>query len=166
MPKYELVEDSSSVPTDEPFDAPDWETAAAHILTGMGYRLMEVVEEEVKTIKIPIHNITLTLVKGKEGSEDKGRYTGGSISSELKEVCYYCDDSECNMDCEKFTKQLVNDPEGMQIRRENFVKFNSMMDALESLILAHAIAGVDVETPAYQEGIETVIDACVNQTDN
>lgn len=35
--------------------------------------------------------------------------------------------------------------------------------AIESMILAHAIAGVDVESPAYIEGIETAIDAVINE---
>ena len=33
------------------------------------------------------------------------------------------------------------------------------IDGLESLILGHAVAGVDVESPAYLEGIETAVAA-------
>jgi hypothetical protein len=36
------------------------------------------------------------------------------------------------------------------------------MGAIESLILAHACAGVDVADLAYVEGIETVIETCYN----
>jgi hypothetical protein len=36
------------------------------------------------------------------------------------------------------------------------------MDAIESLILAHASAGLDVASPAYVEGIETAVEACCN----
>jgi hypothetical protein len=36
------------------------------------------------------------------------------------------------------------------------------MDAIESLILAHAVAGVDVASPAYVEGIEIAVEACWN----
>jgi hypothetical protein len=36
------------------------------------------------------------------------------------------------------------------------------IDAVESLILSHACAGVDVESPAYIEGIETALDAIAN----
>ena len=36
------------------------------------------------------------------------------------------------------------------------------VDGLESLILAHACAGVDVESPAYVEGIETAVEAITN----
>ena len=40
--------------------------------------------------------------------------------------------------------------------------YNPCIDALESLILAHAIAGVNIEDPAYIEGIETAVDAIIN----
>jgi hypothetical protein len=36
------------------------------------------------------------------------------------------------------------------------------MDAIESLVLAHACAGVDVASPGYVEGIETAVEACMN----
>jgi hypothetical protein len=38
----------------------------------------------------------------------------------------------------------------------------AMADAIESLILAHACAGVDVTAPAYVAGIETSMEACEN----
>lgn len=41
-------------------------------------------------------------------------------------------------------------------------EYNAAIDSLESLILAHACAGVDVESPAYVEGIETAVDAITN----
>ena len=37
------------------------------------------------------------------------------------------------------------------------------MDAIESLVLAHACAGVDVASPGYVEGIETAVEACLNK---
>jgi hypothetical protein len=37
--------------------------------------------------------------------------------------------------------------------------FNAAIDGLESVILAHACAGVDVGSPAYVEGIETAVEA-------
>jgi hypothetical protein len=42
-------------------------------------------------------------------------------------------------------------------------QFNAAIDGLESLILAHACAGIDVESPAYIEGIETAVEAIANQ---
>ncbi len=40
--------------------------------------------------------------------------------------------------------------------------YNAAIDGLESLILAHACAGIDVTSPAYIEGIETAVEAIVN----
>ena len=40
---------------------------------------------------------------------------------------------------------------------------DSAMHAIESLILAHAWAGIDITAPAYIEGIETAVQACANQ---
>ena len=34
---------------------------------------------------------------------------------------------------------------------------------LESLVLGHACAGIDITSSAYLEGIETAVDAIVNQ---
>jgi hypothetical protein len=38
-------------------------------------------------------------------------------------------------------------------------QYLAAVDALESLILAHAVAGVDVTSPAYLEGLDTAVDA-------
>jgi hypothetical protein len=40
--------------------------------------------------------------------------------------------------------------------------FNAAIDGLESVILAHACAGINVASPAYVEGIETAVDAIAN----
>jgi len=40
--------------------------------------------------------------------------------------------------------------------------YNAAIDVLESTILAHACAGINVSAPAYIEGIETAVDAIVN----
>jgi hypothetical protein len=42
-------------------------------------------------------------------------------------------------------------------------KLTAAMDAIESLILAHACAGLDVASPAYVEGIETAVETCWNK---
>ncbi|MCX5884313.1 MAG: hypothetical protein NT096_00110 [Proteobacteria bacterium] len=36
------------------------------------------------------------------------------------------------------------------------------VDALESLIMAHAVAGIDVASPAYIEGLDTCMEALGN----
>ena len=41
-------------------------------------------------------------------------------------------------------------------------EWDTAMDAIESLVLAHACAGVDVKAPAYQKGLETSLEAITN----
>ena len=41
---------------------------------------------------------------------------------------------------------------------------NAAIDGLESLILAHTCAGIDVASPAYVEGIETAVEAIANHS--
>lgn len=42
------------------------------------------------------------------------------------------------------------------------VAYNCAMDGIESLILAHACAGVDIAAPAYIQAIETAAQACAD----
>ena len=63
---------------------------------------------------------------------------GAIVASELKETC--CHDKGCDGSCLDL--------------------YNAAMDGVESLILAHACAGLDVTDPAYLEGIETAVCAC------
>jgi hypothetical protein len=62
-----------------------------------------------------------------------------------------------------------SDRQGGQIRSEMHVggapedaEYNAAIDGIESMILAHACAGIDITTAAYKEGIETSVDACAN----
>lgn len=41
-------------------------------------------------------------------------------------------------------------------------EFNAAVDAVESMVLAHACAGIDVTDLRYVEGVRTCIDACAN----
>ena len=41
-------------------------------------------------------------------------------------------------------------------------QYNAAIDGLKSLILAHACSGVDVESPAYVQGVETAVEAIAN----
>lgn len=41
-------------------------------------------------------------------------------------------------------------------------QYSAAMDTIESLVLAHAMAGVDVTTAPYIEGIETAVEAVLN----
>jgi len=42
-------------------------------------------------------------------------------------------------------------------------RLNVAMDAVESLVLAHACAGLDVTDPRYAEGLRTCVEACGNK---
>jgi len=42
-------------------------------------------------------------------------------------------------------------------------QYNAAIEGFEAMILAHACVGVDVESPAYLEGIETAVDAIANR---
>ena len=41
-------------------------------------------------------------------------------------------------------------------------EINGAIDAIESLILAHACAGIDVSSPAYVEGLRSSLEAITN----
>jgi hypothetical protein len=45
---------------------------------------------------------------------------------------------------------------------EGCAEYNAALDALESLILAHASNNIDVTSEAYQNGVQTALDACAN----
>jgi hypothetical protein len=40
--------------------------------------------------------------------------------------------------------------------------YEAAMDGIESMILAHAVAGIDITDPKYLEGIETAVESCSN----
>ncbi len=70
---------------------------------------------------------------------------------------------------------LVENPEekgGGSIRsinlkeeEEGAKEFNAAIDGIESLILAHACAGIDISSPAYIEGIQSAVEAVGNNFD-
>lgn len=45
---------------------------------------------------------------------------------------------------------------------EQSESYEAAVDGIESLIMAHACAGIDITTPAYLEGIETAVEAVTN----
>lgn len=87
---------------------------------------------------------------------------GGSITSDLHEKCPICESLNCYRDCpSELAKLELEDEDEMEGRLD----YNKMMDALESIILAHSLAGIDITTPAYMEGIETACNACAKATE-
>jgi hypothetical protein len=49
------------------------------------------------------------------------------------------------------------DPDGIEEQL-----FNAAVDGLESIILAHAVQGIDIEAPAYVQGIKDALQAIDN----
>jgi hypothetical protein len=47
---------------------------------------------------------------------------------------------------------------------EDVYMHNRRIDVIESFILACARAGVDIESPAFIEAIETTVEACANNS--
>ena len=91
----------------------------------------------MKTIKLPCYGIVVE-------TDEEG---GGSIISDLHE-----DYSGC-----------CNDPNNLREQedeKKEIENYNIAMDAIESLILGHACAGIDITTPAYIEGIESAVQGC------
>jgi hypothetical protein len=44
-------------------------------------------------------------------------------------------------------------------------ELKAALDAVESLVVGHAMAGIDIKSPAYLEGIETAVDSISNHFD-
>lgn len=47
---------------------------------------------------------------------------------------------------------------------EDWSHYNAMIDAFESVVLAHAVAGVDVANKAYIRGLKTALEAIENRS--
>lgn len=43
-------------------------------------------------------------------------------------------------------------------------EYNSAIDGIEALVLAHAVEGIDISAPAYVKGIQTAVDSAANNT--
>jgi hypothetical protein len=83
---------------------------------------------------------------------------GGSIQSNLRENCPICK-AECYGGCESI--QSIIDSKEVEASEDKIYRFllNTAMGAVESMILAHYCAGVDIESKEYVQGLETAIEA-------
>ncbi len=84
---------------------------------------------------------------------------GATVDSDLKDKCPYCGLRDCYFNCDQSTYDDELETQEEMIDRK---MFNTAIDVVESMVLAHAIAGIDVEAPSYKDGIEQVIKAFVN----
>jgi hypothetical protein len=98
-----------------------------------------------------------------------GAYIYGSCAIETsleRETCEHCGEEDCCYSCDlsvaqmqDATSKLEGDPEEQVAGR---LKYNGALDGMESLILALGAAGVDIESPAFQEAVETALNAIGN----
>ncbi len=91
-----------------------------------------------KHIKLPLYGIEVFLL-----SNDEGEYVSGSIQSEL-------------------SKEIDDNSED-DIQGTDLDIYNNSIDVVESLILAHAMAGVDIASLSYVEGLEVTIEKIFNE---
>jgi hypothetical protein len=109
-----------------------------------------------KTIELPCYGIVVELTG--DG--------GGSITSDLKETCSYCNDSDCDMGCQEFLEHCSDRDIDEQLRKSKerfeFLCHRAAADTLESFIMSCACSGLDIETPAFIEAIETTMNALMN----
>ena len=70
------------------------------------------------------------------------------------------------MDCEEFQEHCSDRDFSIQLdkqaERYEFLCHRAAVDAIESIILGHGVAGIDIDSPAYIEGIETAQQALMN----
>lgn len=103
----------------------------------------------MKTIKLPVYGIQIML--------DTGTGEGNICSDDLHETCPKCGQAECIWSCDGAHLGEVESEKEVRGR----LAFNGAVDCITSMVLAHAIAGVDVESPAYLDGIETGIETAL-----
>ena len=93
----------------------------------------------MKTIKLPCYGFVIEL------SDDEN---SGSVKSRLSS----------KMDDEPFEQSPMD-----FVPEDSLNEYHFYVNAIESLVLAHACAGIDIESPAYIEGIETAVEAASNK---
>lgn len=129
-----------------------------------------------KKIVLPFHGvdpndagIVVTLILREQESETgldyqvaEGDIAACTITSSLKEVCPVCNESECYFSCDLSQGGPPEIPESTESEEDvdNRKRYNAAIDGIESLILAHACEGIDIENSDYQIGIDTAIQAC------
>ena len=100
---------------------------------------------DMKTIKLPCFGITVSLVHHLPPQYDTQTvneiFKAGAVTSELRE-CEHCD----------------NEDSGCEFCHSKMLAF----DVLESFILSSACAGIDIESNAFIDAIETTVDAIGN----
>lgn len=100
-------------------------------------------------VQLPVHDILVQYAPKQSGA--------GSITcnSDCYKTCPACGERHCLYQCDGSHEESVESEKTVSGRH----RFNGAIDGILSLILAHACAGIDIESSAYLEGIETAFDA-------
>lgn len=106
-----------------------------------------------KTVHLGVHGIVVRV------DESPG---GGNIvcSDDCYETCPKCGQRDCLYQCEGSHLGEVESEETVSCRHQH----NGAVDAICSVILAHACAGVWIESGEYLEGIRTAFNAVGENT--
>lgn len=101
--------------------------------------------------------LELTPLKKKQGES----VFRGTITSNLHEVCAYCNQATCYHSCDQSTYE---DDEHEESEEEVAERrgFNGAVDGVESLILSLACNGIDVESDTFQDAVNGCLDAIGN----
>lgn len=92
--------------------------------------------KQSKILKMESFNIELELVS--EDPEHEGAWLSGSIVK-----------SDLGKDADRHVQEDA--------------AYVAAVDAIESMVLAHAIAGIDINTPEYLEGLEVAVMAVTDR---
>lgn len=121
-----------------------------------------------QVIDLGVHGIVVTVVGNAP--------MGGSVEHDIElMVCPHCSEAHCCYECGGSMADFIpaseegglTDALAMKWKCEGVVDarlaFNAGVEAVMSMILAHGCAGIDIESPDYKEGIETVLDDLSNR---
>jgi hypothetical protein len=131
------------------------------------------IAKTTKTISLDICGITIELVDVEWIGDTRLRYTdgsirygGGSITDNLKDVCEACGDVRCDLLCpdalEKASDRDIDIQCSNNEELESSRNHNYACDGVLSMVLGHAVAGLDIESAAYREGLDAAIEGIAN----
>jgi len=89
---------------------------------------------------------------------------GGTLHPALpRDCCPSCGEPLCANHCDgsQGADESNHETEEEAVERANY---NRALDMLEALVLAHACAGIDVESGGYINGVNTALEALANNS--
>lgn len=78
------------------------------------------------------------------------------------ETCPSCRRPMCCIDCDG-SEGADDSNEETEADAQNRILLNQTLNTIERLLVAHAVAGINIEDTAYVEGVNTVLEAVSNE---